>query len=658
MGAQQGSEPKLFRDGEVSNMDTMERIEFLRQRKSKWKASFTAFHHKLLFIITDTNSDRTEIQNVTESMLTSQETAADLMCALSDAYSEARDFERMTKVSEEIEQMFEESKLAQARAVAVIAGNTALFQVERSSDGVDELKQRITALEQKVEQQQQHKGIEKAETGGEKYSLHDRSPDQSSEHSQAIGQDLLNQLKKVSIPVFSGDKATYPGWRAAFYQCIDEAQVSQEYKLLHLKQCLTGEPLRLVERMGHSAAAYTTAKAKLDQKYGGKRRLIAAHLDVLERCKPLRDGNAKDFETFADLVDTAVLNLKATERYSELGNGTLYVTLLRKLSTTMIAQYMRWIAKEQKVESVESLKQWALEESEYQVIAAETVSGVGSVSQKSYFTNHKEKDSSRDRQCGSVCSVCGGRHNVGDCQDFRVLSVGERWDLVKIHRLCVRCLNYGHIGRNCRNSGVCAVEGCRNTHHRLLHQDQRAEQVKKQQSHSVVSTKTSSIVTQISPRTIPVVLRNGHKRVKVNALLDDACDRTYVNSRVTEELSLQGEKQKVKVEVINGDVKAIDSEVVKIGLESVDGQVKRRVEVFTVTSVTGDLKVADWCEQASRWDHLKDINFPEISSSPYVDMLIGRDQADLHICLQEVFSQRREPIARLTPLGWNCIGPV
>ena len=128
----------------------------------------------------------------------------------------------------------------------------------------------------------------------------------------------------------------YLGWRAAFDACIDKAPVSDEYKLLHLKKYLSGEPLELIKKLGHSSMAYKCAKEKLETKYGGKRRQIAAHLDELEQLKPIRDGNAKDFEKYADLLDTAVENLKQTERYSELGDGTLYITLLRKLPESLI----------------------------------------------------------------------------------------------------------------------------------------------------------------------------------------------------------------------------------------------------------------------------------------------------------------------------------
>ena len=51
-------------------------------------------------------------------------------------------------------------------------------------------------------------------------------------------------MKRVSIPIFDGNKPTYEGWKAAFTACIDQAPATPEYKLLQLRQHLTGEALK------------------------------------------------------------------------------------------------------------------------------------------------------------------------------------------------------------------------------------------------------------------------------------------------------------------------------------------------------------------------------------------------------------------------------
>ena len=54
-------------------------------------------------------------------------------------------------------------------------------------------------------------------------------------------------------------------------------------------------------------------------------------------------------------------------------------------------------------------------------------------------------------------------------------------------------------------------------------------------------------------------LKNGDCKVKINALLDDAGTKTYVNADVTAELGLQGHPQKVKANVLIGKVETFET---------------------------------------------------------------------------------------------------
>ena len=138
---------------------------------------------------------------------------------------------------------------------------------------------------------------------------------------------MWKQLKRVSVPIFSGDKRTYQNWKAAFTACVDKAPATAEYKLLQLKQCLAGEALKAIESLGHSAAAYQAAKERLERKFGGQRRQIAIYLEEIDSFRPVRPGNFKDMENYADLLDIAIVNLKEANRLEELRDGLLYMKL-------------------------------------------------------------------------------------------------------------------------------------------------------------------------------------------------------------------------------------------------------------------------------------------------------------------------------------------
>ena len=59
-----------------------------------------------------------------------------------------------------------------------------------------------------------------------------------------LGRDMWNQLKRVSIPVFNGDRRAYEGWKAAFMACVHQAPATPEYKLLQLRSIYQEKPLR------------------------------------------------------------------------------------------------------------------------------------------------------------------------------------------------------------------------------------------------------------------------------------------------------------------------------------------------------------------------------------------------------------------------------
>ena len=74
-------------------------------------------------------------------------------------------------------------------------------------------------------------------------------------------------------------------------------------------------------------------------------------------------------------------------------------------------------------------------------------------------------------------------------------------------------------------------------------------------------------------------------------------------------------------------------------------------------SVTGSYQVENWRERKVRWPHLVQCDFPLPAKDGVVDLLIGVDYADLHYSFVDIRGNVGEPVARLGPLGWTCIGP-
>ena len=155
----------------------------------------------------------------------------------------------------------------------------------------------------------------------------------------------------------------------------------------------------------------------------------------------------------------------------------------------------------------------------------------------------------------------------------------------------------------------------------------------------------------IGLRTVPVILKNGDRSVKVNALLDDASTKTYVNADVAAEIGLKGKTEKVTVNVLNGQIDTFEIQPINVRLKSINGKVSIDVTAYTANRVTGSMPVVDWNSYKRKWPHLRNIDFPRSFSRPIADVLIGLDCAYLHYALEEIRGRPGEPVARLTSLG-------
>ena len=216
------------------------------------------------------------------------------------------------------------------------------------------------------------------------------------------------QMPRVGIPVFTGNRKEYEQWRAAFNACVDVSPANDAYKLLQLRTYLKGEPLETISALGYSPAAYATAKAKLERKYGGSRRQIALQLEDIERMPTVRSGRQRELVRYSELLEIAIVNLTDAGRSHELGPGTLYNQLLRKLDEKLIAQYQRWLFVQQQPETVTILAVWLEQETE---LLGRCCTTSGHISVRQAYAHGRNKPCSPDR-----CRK-GGQSDMGCSAD-------------------------------------------------------------------------------------------------------------------------------------------------------------------------------------------------------------------------------------------------
>ena len=101
--------------------------------------------------------------------------------------------------------------------------------------------------------------------------------------------------------------------------------------------------------------------------------------------------------------------LKEQNRWHELKpNSMLYTLLIEKIPRPMLSNYFRWTSEHSREESLVTLCDWMVDETEYRVRAQESIQGLSTLSQRKFIDN----DRKQQRTCTGVHGH--GRNQVGN----------------------------------------------------------------------------------------------------------------------------------------------------------------------------------------------------------------------------------------------------
>lgn len=521
---------------------------------------------------------------------------------------------------------------------------------------------------------------------------------------QAEGlRQFFQGVAKPKLRTFNGSGDSYYDWREQFDLFVHQANIPAKHKMVMLKSSLTGRPHQLIEKLGYSETHYEAALSKLEERYGGKRRLIQRHMKRL-----IGSGNNKvpaeedltELEKISDIISDVVISLKEYGGESELiGDSALFTLAMKRVPDQLVLRYQDSDPSPEGLGTFSTwLSRFVNRRLELREIRSNDEKSDGDRRGKKKETGKDKKSGKPVKSAKSVelyptslvtisekeekCPSCQGKHSLFNCSNWRSATTRQRWEIAKSTGACYRCLSSEHKAPQCPATKKCGIGGCERTHHRDLHNPSSGNGVSSQKRQTTQTTSkpktevpksekpkdassnsmhTSRFPSQVLPlrvslRLIPVwLMAESGERLKVNALLDDGSDTTYVRDGVVEALHLRGQPQTLKIATV-GEELVTQSCKVKVTVVNLEETFQREVEAWTVQDLCSKVKVIDWRKLQENYEHLRNIPFPEMSDSSTVDILIGSNYPELGLSLDERHGKSGEPIARLTPLGWSCVG--
>ncbi|XP_055542520.1 uncharacterized protein LOC129728131 [Wyeomyia smithii] len=477
-------------------------------------------------------------------------------------------------------------------------------------------------------------------------------------------QMTARQFLSRKLPAFTGRPEEWPIFFSSYQTSTKACGFSNLENLARLQECLKGAARDAVSSRLLLPDAVPQVMETLRMLYGRPEQLLNTLLTKVRKADPPKSDKLSSFITYGVLVQQLCDHLEASKLMDHLVNPMLIRELVDKLPAST---KIDWVRYKRQVTSV-TLRTLADFLSDLVSAASEVVNysetspqASGGKTGKPKNNKGKEQESYVYTHSGSEvaaqnkkpertpCAMCGEtNHRLRNCDNFRKLSVPQRWEAVNKWELCPICLN-AHGKAKCKLNIRCTAEGCSERHNRLLHP---AEFQSSCNTHSALSKDS------ILFRMVPVKIFNGNNNVSTVAFLDEGSSYSLVDSYLTRKLQCNGITQPLRITWTAG-VSRLEKDSQKIQLTiSATGSNERFIlqDVHTVNNLKLPTQAMSFADVAGKYRHLEGLPVTDYAASAPL-LLIGLKHIELFAPLESRVGQPGEPIAVRSKLGWTIYGP-
>lgn len=420
------------------------------------------------------------------------------------------------------------------------------------------------------------------------------------------------QVMSRDLPTFSGDPADWPIFISSFMNSTLACGYNSAENLARLQRCLKGPAYESVKSRLLLPESVPQVIDTLRLLYGRPELLISV---LLQKVRSVPSPKAEKLETIIDFglaVRSLCDHLEAAGQHEHLSNPTLLMEMVDKLPAHTKLQWAEYI-QQHPVVNMKIFGDFML-----RIVTAvsRVTTYVGNIDHQKAkqkgsvyaHTSETEPMYEPEREEKRPCFCCRKPgHRVAECAVFRAYTVDDRWKFVQHMGLCRSCLN-NHGRRSCKNAMQCVFEGCQYRHHPLLHSD-RSDRVSERPTQALTTVQHHThrqFKQTLLFRVIPVVISGPRATVETFAFLDDGSDLSLIESKLVEQLGIDGWKKPLCLKW-TGNVSRIEQESkhVRVGIKGVNSQQQFALnDIRTVEELTLPEQSLDYDKLSQRYRYL------------------------------------------------------
>lgn len=474
------------------------------------------------------------------------------------------------------------------------------------------------------------------------------------------------------LPIFSGASSEWLPFKAAFSETA--SFVSEQENLARLRRCLKGAAREAVQCLFVGTTSSAEVIRLLAARFGRPDAICMSELDKL-RSLPRLNENPRDICIFSSKVTNIVATIKALGKSHYLHNAEPVRNIIEKLPPTLRNEFYNYVAEQPEDAPDLPLLAAFLERAAdrcSRYAPAEVISSVDrreSVStqpfRKAVRTYHVETPAAPAPPSSKKCPVCSkDGHGAPSCTIIKNAELSVRWELMKKHRLCFRCMKPRNFRHKCKYTR-CNVSGCKNPHHPLLHDPNYVRvsttthvndtALLEPEEAIVASAKEVSSSTALL-KVLPVRVSGPSGARETYALLDDGSTCTLIEAAVAEAIGATGAPSPFTIEGVAGaKIEASTSKRVTFDICGRNGGEPIKISARTMNNLRLSPQTIHR-DTIKGCDHLHDLSGELLIRQATPTVLVGQDNWHLLLAHTIRRGERSQPVASLTDLGWVLHG--
>lgn len=462
----------------------------------------------------------------------------------------------------------------------------------------------------------------------------------------------VRQSLAKALPTFNGRPEEWPVFISSFKYTTEVCQFNNTENMIRLNGSLKGKAREVVEPMLTLPHCVGRVIETLQLYFGRPEILIEHYLSKIRQLPPPRADRLESLFGFAIDVQNLCVTIEQTDQLNHLYNPMLLKELTEKLPPTV---KMNWAAYKRLSADGENLKTM----SEFLRTVSEDLCSVGvSLVAPQPIQNKKSNaresvhmhEETQDSGSKSGCKACQGNcSDLVNCEKFKQMSINNRWNVVKNHRLCNRCLKKHKT--KCEKAAIpCKADGCDKKYHSILHKHViNVAHI----NHNLNSNK-------VLFRIMPVKLFNGTKYIRTYAFLDEGSSSSLISESLCNQLGLVGTRQPFCMKWTNNISNwEENSQIVNMEISGVYEMARKTKldHVRSVKSLKLPQQTLNYAELCEKYSYLRQLPIQSYeNANPQI--LIGLLNWKVAVPTKSKFHEGDGPVAVKCYLGWTiCASP-